>query len=241
MPEFKEGIYSKTTTQNIGAGSTARKQEYKSYYLAKPTDDGQVQIQVLDMNDEPLPYMELVPGDEFERRFTYVPDYLETRKSPKEKKVDQAIAQAEAHVRRKEYFSAEFEYDNALKLDEENVRANFGLGKVYLITGETDKAKKTFRTLSRVEAVFEAENKHIFNELGIELRRLHLHDQAIDYYVKAISFTRDDENLFFNAARAFFETGDYKNAVKFLKYALKLNPNLAEARKLLHNIKNAKT
>jgi tetratricopeptide (TPR) repeat protein len=237
MSEFKEGIYAETTVQNIGTGSTARSQEYKSYYLARPADDGQVKIQVLDMNDEPLPYVELVPLDEFERRFTYEPDYLKTKKSPKEKKVDKAIAQAEAHVRRKEYYSAEFEYDKALKLDEDNVRANFGVGKVYLATGETEKAKATFQKLSQVEAVFEAENKHIFNELGIELRRLHLYDQAIDYYLKALTFTRDDEHLFFNTARAYFDAGDLKNTEKLLKCALKLNPKLPEARKLLYNIK----
>ncbi len=241
MSEFIEGVYSETTVQNIGTGSTARRQEYKSYYLSNLSDDGQVQVQVLDMNDEPLPYMELVPLDEFKRRFKYEPGYLDKKKSVTDKQVDKAIAQAEAHVRRKEYFSAEFEYDKALKLDEENVRASFGVGKVYLATGETEKAKETFEKLSQIEAVFEAEHKHIFNDLGIELRRLHLYDQAIDYYVKALSFTSDDENLFFNTARAYYDAGDLKNTVKSLKYALKINPNLAEAQKLLSSIKKAQT
>ncbi|MEW6265482.1 MAG: tetratricopeptide repeat protein [Thermodesulfobacteriota bacterium] len=239
MPVIPEGVYIETVVQSIGTGSTARKQEIRNCYLAKSLDEELVQVQLMDMDDKLLPIFEKVPWADFQRRFKHEPDYFARKKSPLEKKVDQAIAQAEAHVRRQEYNSAEFEYNKALKLDEENVRANFGLGKVYLSTGEMDKAKATFAKLAKIEAVFEVKNKHVFNELGIELRRLGLYDQAIDYYLKALSFAQDDEHLHFNVARAYFEKGDLKNSMLFLGKALTMKPDLTEARKLLQAIEKA--
>ena len=239
MDNFQEGVYLEEVVQEIGTGGTARTQKIKNYYLAQPKGPDNVEIQLLDINGDPLPIKNVVPQADFTNRFVYQPDFKRDERTPKQKTVDKAIAQAEAHVRRKEYNSAEFEYGKALKLDEENVRANFGVAKVYLATGEADKAKDVFEKLAHIDAVFEEKNKHVFNELGIELRRLGLHDQAIAHYTKALSFTKDDENLYFNAARAYYEKGLLKEALGYLKKALTINRNLTEAIKLLEAIKKA--
>ena len=239
VSEIKEGIYLESYTATLGTGHTAKKQSLDNYYLARPLDNGMVEVQLLDIGFSPLPIKETVEKEIFRKRFKYTPDAGSNLKSDKEKKIDKAIAQAEAHFKRKEYYSAEYEYSKALKLDEENVRANFGAGKVYLVTGETDKARETFEKLAQIEAVFEPENKHIFNELGIELRRMKMYDQALEYYLKAISFSENDENLYFNAARAAYEKGDHKSARDFLGDALSLNPAMVEGRKLLALITRA--
>lgn len=237
---IEEGVYVEVVTQNIGTGGTSRTQEIKNYYMAKSVNDEVVQVQLMDMDDNPLPFKEEVPLADFNGRFEFVPEYLaKKKKSPQEQQVDKAIAQAEAHVKRKEFFSAEFEYNKALGLDEENVRANFGVGKVYLAQGDTEKARETFEKLAGIEAVFEDENKHIFNELGMELRRMKMYDQAIDYYTKALSIAQDDENLFFNVARAYFEKGEIKKSAAYLQKALKLNPNVTEFKQLALMIKKA--
>ena len=237
MNSIPEGVYLESRVQEIGTGGTARKQVIKNYYLAKEKSPGIIHIQLLDMNDNPLPITEDVPIEQFEKRFEYQPDYFETKKSPVAQKVDAAIAQAEVHFRKKEYFSAEFEYGKALKLDEENVRANFGVAKVYLAKGETDKAKVTFKKLANIEAIFEERHKHIFNELGMELRRLKLFNHAIAFYKRAIHIARNDENLYFNMGRAFYEKKEPGNAAKCLRAALKLNPKMPEAARLLETLK----
>jgi tetratricopeptide (TPR) repeat protein len=234
MSDIKEGVYYETVVQEIGTGGTSRRQEMRNYYIAKASGPDTISVQLLDMDDKPLPIVEEVEKDDFERRFTHDPDHRP--KTSTERTVDRAIAQAEAHYRRKEYNSAEFEYHKALKLDEENVRANFGLGKVYVTTGETEKAAAVFTKLAQIEAVFEDRNKHIFNELGIELRRMEMYDQALEYYRKALSIAPDDENLYFNMARSFYEKGDLTRTVKILEKALSLNPGFAEAQQLLERI-----
>lgn len=232
MTEIQDGIYVEVVSSTIGTGGTAKKQEITNYYKAESVGNGLIQIQLLDMNGDPLQIFEQVESADFQRRFRVAPDFSKTRRTSQEIKVDKAIAQAEVHVRRKELFSAEFEYNKALKLDEENVRANFGVGKVYLLQGDREKAREAFERLTNIDAVFDAENKYIFNELGIELRRMGLYDQAIAHYAKALSFAPDDENLHFNIGRACFEQGDPESAGKHLRQALTLNPDLQEAKQL---------
>lgn len=227
-----EGVYSETKIQKIGTMGTSRTQTIVDYYRVTRLDDKTMKIQILDMYGDPMPLTEKVPVDEFLKRFTFEPDKFQTRKTPNDLAAEKAIATAERHVARKEYNSAEYEYSKALKLDEENVRANFGLGKLYVETGEIEKASKIFTNLTQQENVLAPENKHFFNELGIELRGLKLYDQAIDFYKKALALSENDENLLFNIARAHHEKGETKEAADFLKKALAINPNMEAAKKL---------
>jgi len=230
--QIPEGIYSETKVQKIGTMSTSRSQTIVDYYKCTRVDDQTMSIQILDMYGDPMPLVEKVPTAEFLKRFTFEPDKFQTRKSPGDLAAEKAIATAERHVARKEYNSAEYEYSKALKADQENVRANFGLGKLYLLTGELDKAAKVFSSLARQDNVLAPENKHFFNELGIELRGLKLYSQAVEFYQKALSLAPDDENLLFNIARACLEGGNQALAAKYLDGALSLNPGHEAAGRL---------
>ncbi|MDL2227194.1 tetratricopeptide repeat protein [Deltaproteobacteria bacterium OttesenSCG-928-M10] len=227
-----EGIYSETKVQKIGTMSTSRTQTIVDYYKATRLDDNTMNVQILDMYGDPMPLMEKVPLADFLKRFTFEPDKFQTRKSPGDLATEKAIATAEKHVARKEYNSAEYEFSKALKLDEENVRANFGLGKLYMATGEVEKAATVFSNLSKQDNVLAPENKHFFNELGMELRGLKLYDQAVSFYRKALGLAPNDENLLFNIARACYEKGDKDLTAHFLECALNINPEMEAAKKL---------
>jgi tetratricopeptide (TPR) repeat protein len=228
-----EGVYSETKVESIGTMSTARKQTVVDYYQCVQLDEKTMSVQILDMDGHPLPLKQNVPLDEFLKRFTYEPEKFKEQKSPAQLTVDKHIAVAEKHVERKELNSAEFEYFKALKIDQENVRANFGLGTTYLKAGDVDKAADIFGRLSHQDNIMAPENKHFFTDLGRELRGLKLYDQAIDFYEKARQMMgTPDETLLFNIARAAYETGDQAKAGDFLDQALALNPALEPALKL---------
>ena len=229
-----EGVYSETKIQTIGTMSTARTQTIVDYYRCSQVDEKTMMVQILDMDGELLPIKEKVSLEDFLKRFTYEPDKFKTVKTAAEITAEKHVAMAEKHVARKEYFSAEFEFGKALKVDQENVRANFGLGKVYLETGDTVKAAEIFGQLSRQDNIItDPDNKHFFNDLGREMRGLKLYDQAIDFYEKAMSMMgSDDENLLFNIARAAYEKGDQDRTKIYLTKALDLNPELEPALKL---------
>ncbi len=244
MGNIINGVFAIEKTGVIGTGHTAKKVKQKMYCLAKQINDGEVAFRYLGANDKPMPDVEIIPKDEFLRKFTFQPYYLENKKTNSdekamEEKINKKIASAEEHVRRNESHSAEFEFKNALKLDEENLRANFGIGNLYLSMGEKEKAKEVFVNLSKIDAIFEEKNKHFFNECAINLRKQDLYDESIEYYMKAIDLSPHDENLYFNAARAYFEKEDVNKADECIQKALSINANFVEAKKLLGFVKAA--
>ena len=232
--EVKSGaVYLERIKSKVGTGDTAKAAVMENYWQAEPQDDGRIKMELLDNQDQPSGYSEMVDQEELDQRFYLVDGWKPRKQNPKQEKADKLTARAERHLEKEEYLSAEFEYNNALKLDEENVRANFGLGKTYIAMGETEKAREMFAKVANIEAVLEASNKHIFNECGIQLRKLGMHEEAIDYYRRALGLAKDDENLWFNFGRALWEGGHKDKAVAAIKQAAALNPNMAEAKALL--------
>ncbi len=119
------------------------------------------------------------------------------------------------------------------------MRSTFGLGLTYLRRNEARSAEAVFKRIVNLESAFEVRHKHMFNEFGMQLRRNGLFAQAIEYYARAIQLTGSDENLFFNLARAAFESGRLREAREQADKALALNPGLGEARKLLAAVDKA--
>ena len=95
--------------------------------------------------------------------------------------------------------------------------------------GQTGKAKEVFRKLSEIDAIFEEENKHIFNEFGIELRKANMTDEALANYLKALEISPKDENLYFNIARLYYDAKDFEKASEWIKKSITFNPHFREA------------
>jgi len=102
--------------------------------------------------------------------------------------------------------------------------------------GDAAKAADIFERVVGLDAAFAPEHKHLFNEFGINLRKSKLLDQAVDYYARALEITQNDENLYYNIGRAYFERGDVAEAIKNLRKALEIYPDFAEAKQFLDYI-----
>lgn len=232
-PEIPLGYYVERIKGKVGTGDTSKNATMENYWLASEVSQETVRVELLDMHDELTGFVEFVPLEDFFKRFDYAPEFKPRKVSLRQQQADRVSARAERHLEAKEYLSAEFEFSNAIKLDEQNVRANFGLGKTYLATGQPEKAANIFRKLGTIEAVLEPENKHIFNEFGMALRKMGLHAEAVRHYHRALTLAPGDENLWFNLGRALYEGGQLKQALGAIKKALEINPNLEAARQYL--------
>lgn len=224
------GIYLESIISKVGTGSTAKDAKMENLWRAKPLDGDFVEVELFDMNDLPSGYRERVTLKEFHQRFIYQKDWKPRKQDPQKEEADRIAARGERHLANNETFSAEFEFNNALKLDESSVRANFGLGQTYMAQGEADKARQIFKKLSTIEAVMEPRHKHIFNEFGIQLRKLGMYAEAIRYYQRALNLEKNDENLWFNFGRALHDGGRKQKAQVALKRALEINSEFTEAR-----------
>ncbi|MEW5771953.1 MAG: tetratricopeptide repeat protein [Thermodesulfobacteriota bacterium] len=227
------GVFSTEVMATIGAGTTKRRAPQKIYMFVEDLGDGQVTVQPVNKNFVPSGKKTVLTREKLLKDYLPEPSVYMHSVSPAMRALEAAADRGDQHREKDELFSAEFEYKNALRVDEEHVRSTFGLGLTYLKRSELRSAEAVFKRIVTLESAFEVRHKHLFNDFGIQLRRNGLFAQAMEYYGRAIQLTGQDENLFFNLARAAYESGRLREAREHAEKALALNPGLAEARKLL--------
>ncbi|WP_207264364.1 tetratricopeptide repeat protein [Desulfovibrio sp. Huiquan2017] len=220
------GVFSTQTVAKVGTGTTQRKTIQKTYWDAEELDTGEISVQPLNRNYVPSGPKRSIPRDDFLTKFNPEPEFYVSTVYPAIKEMDGAIVRGEKHRERGAAYSAEFEYQQAMAIDEDNVRANFGLGLTYLDRGDQTKANDIFERLVGLEAAFAPEHKHLFNDFGINMRKNRMYDQALQYYLRAEQLVQNDEHLFHNIARCYFEKGNIEGCKKYLLKSLELNPNL---------------
>ncbi len=223
-----KGIFYEETVITLGTGHTQKTQKVKNFCYAEQLDNDMVKVSFLGNEGNPTGIVIELPYDEFLKKYTFDPDYKV--KTKEEREHDKHLATAEKHRSRKEFHSAEWEYSTALKIDPESIRANFGIGTLYMEMGQPAKAKEVFRKLSEIDAIFEEDNKHIFNEFGIELRKANMIEEALSNYMKAIEISPSDENLYFNIARVYYDRRDWTNALSWIEKATHINPHFRDAK-----------
>jgi len=74
---------------------------------------------------------------------------------------------------------------------------------------------------------------HLYNRIGIVLRKMQDFQSAENYYRKALEITQADEYLFFNLGRLYFDWQRWDKTAEAAQRAVGLNPNFHEAKKLL--------
>lgn len=218
------GVFSTQEIRKVGTGTTTRRAVKKVFWFLEQDDAGLINCQALNSNYVPSGPKKIVPLDEVLNTFSPEPEFYMNSVYPKMQELERTVNNADAHIAKNETFSAEFEYDNALNIDEENIRANFGIGLTYLQRGETEKADNIFERLVNLEGAFNVEHKHLFNEFGISLRKNKLYTQAIEYYGRALELSTNDPNLYINIARVFLENAKYQECTAHLLKAYTLSP-----------------
>ncbi|MDL2285407.1 tetratricopeptide repeat protein [Desulfovibrio sp. OttesenSCG-928-F07] len=235
--ELITGVFSTQEVRKVGTGTTTRKSIHKSFWYCTEMQEGpnagKIEIQPLNSNYIPSGPKRVIEKETFLSDFSPEPEFYVATVFPRMREMNKTVARADRHRSNNELFSAEMEYNSALKVDEENVRANFGLGLTYLERNETDKAENIFTRLVKLDAAFEQEHKHLFNEFGIQLRKNKMYKQALEYYTRALDLSSTDENLYYNIARAALENKDLEKTTEMLLRALEVNPVMDEAMRFL--------
>lgn len=165
-----------------------------------------------------LSLMEWAAGDDPE------PEVYERQVLLKMRQFEGILEKAAEYREKNKNARAACEYRRALVLDEENIRANFGAGLVYLTQGDKEKAGEIFKRLLGLQGTFEERHKHMFNEFGISMRKNKMFQEAVEYYGRALELTRDDENLHINIARLLCEQKKFAACAQHLIQALRLVP-----------------
>ena len=150
------------------------------------------------------------------------------------------------------YGKAIVAFKKAVKINDLFAEAYKGLADAYKGKGDLDTCKKFLKKAAEVHAQFdrleetkslfieilkyEAETPNPFNTLGVNLRKQGDYPGAIHAYRQALELTPNDENIYFNMAKALYFMGKLDEASKEVVLALKMNPEFREANKLYQRI-----
>lgn len=150
------------------------------------------------------------------------------------------------------YGKAIVSFKKALKINELFAEAYRGLADAYKGKGDVEAYKKFLRKAADVHAQFDrleetksvfieilkfdSETPNPFNTLGVNLRKHGDYPGAIHAYKQALELTPNDENIYFNMAKAYYFMGKLESASDAVVMALKMNTQLREANKLYQRI-----
>ncbi len=143
-------------------------------------------------------------------------------------------------------------YKKAVKINDLFAEAYKGLAEAYKGKGDLDACKKFLKRAADVHAQFDrleetkelfieilkydSETPNPFNSLGVNLRKQGDYPGAIHAYRQALELTPNDENIYFNMAKALYFMGQLEQASTEVIMSLKMNPEFREANKLYQRI-----
>ncbi|MBN2139423.1 MAG: tetratricopeptide repeat protein [Desulfovibrionaceae bacterium] len=104
---------------------------------------------------------------------------------------------------------------------------------IYAEFDQMEKVKEVFIEILK----YEKDPINPFNNLGVRLRREGDYQGAIRAYRQALDLTPEDENIYFNLAKALYFMEERESALKNLTIALRMNKDFDEALKLYKTIK----
>lgn len=219
-------VFSTMQMLKLGTGSTTRKHISKQYWYIEELGDNMFSARRINSNHVPSGDARKIHLKELMKKYNPEIEFFEEKTIPAMDQLEDHLDDGDMHREDGKLYSAERCYNSALGMDEQNVRALFNLGMVYLDLQDKNKAKDMMDILLNFKATFEAKNQHLFNEFGISLRKADLYDEAVRYYTRALDFTKNDEHLYYNIARANYERSHWPECVEAIANAQKLNPEL---------------
>lgn len=154
---------------------------------------------------------------------------------------------------REKFGKAIVAFQKALRINDLFAEAYQGLAEAYKGKGDKEqcqfylkKAANLYAEFDRMEKVkeifidilkYDNTANNPFNTLGVRLRKNGDYQGAIRAYQQALEVTPNDENVYFNMAKAFFYMDDKVNALKYVTMSLRMNRNFGEALKLYKSLK----
>ena len=242
LPDMEEcrilGVYSMSRHTKTGQGTTSREHEQKTYWFVRRSPEGEHYVQALNANSNPSGPVAPVAKGEFLSNYQPESGYYEKRCLPFIESLKKKIALAEKHLAEEDLDGAEREFVKALLLDEKHPKANIELGKIYLGKGDGKKLAAALRRIFDIDVLFTEQERHLFNEFAISLRKEKRFTESVSFYEKALERNADDEHLHFNIARAYAEAGDTAAARRHLERAVALRPDFEPARRFLAHIRD---
>lgn len=225
-------VFSSDEQVKVGTGTTTRSHVSKLLWFVEELGNGKFSVRKINPHHVPSGEDRVIGLEELAEKYVPEVEFYEEYTLPAMELLEDYLDEGEAQREEGKLYSAEGQFDKALGLDEQNVRALFNLGLIYMELEDVGKTRDLLRSLLQIRSTFTGKDQHLFNEFGISLRKHGLCDEAVEYYSRALVFVADDDHLYYNLARANFERGNWEECVSALVRCREINPELEAARDL---------
>lgn len=211
-------VFSFIQPVKMGVGVNARTHDSRNYWYVEQV--GREMFEARLINDRHTPTGDPVPVTLHDLVGNYTPELAY---------YDEVVLPAMIEA-------AQVTHESGAGIDANVVMSLFGLSLVYLSRHEPDRTRALLESLVNVSSDFDGKDQFLFNDLGIALRKSGLYPEAISFFRRALDFVTDDENLYYNLARAYYENNDWEGCLRHLVMSHRINPQLDATRNLLELI-----
>ncbi|QJB58448.1 hypothetical protein HFN16_11105 [Pseudodesulfovibrio sp. zrk46] len=230
------GVYSHSTKYEYKVGERGSRYRHGTFWFVRKRSDDMFEVRPLNAHHVPSGVSRLVSHEDFLQYYTPELAYYQENTMPCLDNLRKKVRMGRRYFNMGQLERAEQEFCDAVLLQDDNVDSNMGLSEVYAEQQQFTKLRSVLDKLMNIDEVFREEQRHKFNEFGINLRKKELYDDAIRFYSKALEVNDEDENLHFNIARAFYSKDLIKECRKHLRRAIDINPKMNEAQLFLRSV-----
>jgi tetratricopeptide (TPR) repeat protein len=223
------GVYSHSTRYEYKVGERGSRYRHGTFWFVRKRSEDLFEVRPLNANHVPSGVCTLVSREDFLRFYTPELGYYQENTLPCMEALQKKVRMGRRYFNMGQLDRAEQEFCEAVLMQRDSVDGNMGLSEVYAEQQEFTKLRTVLDKLLNIDDTFREEQRHRFNEFGMNLRKQGCFDDAIRFYTKALEVNADDENLHFNIARAYHGRDDCEQCRKHLDRALELNPDMTEA------------
>lgn len=230
------GVYSHSSKYEYKVGERGSRYRHGTFWFVRRRNADTFEVRPLNANHVPSGVCKLVDKQDFLKYYTPELKYFQDNTLPCLESLQKKVRLGRRYFNLGQMDKAESEFCEAVLVQDDSVDGNMGLSEVYAEQQNFSKLRTVLDKLLNIDEVFREEQRHRFNEFGINLRKKELYDDAIRFYSKALEVNETDENLHFNIARAYHAKSMFKDSRKHLTRALEINPDMKEAKSFLRTI-----
>jgi len=227
------GVYSHSTKYEYKVGERGSRYRHGTFWFVRKRNDTIYEVRPLNANHVPSGVTKLVSKEDFLQFYTPELSYFQDNTLPCLETLQKKVRMGRRYFNLGQLDKAEHSFCDAVLMQDDSVDGNLGLSEIYAEQQEFTKLRAVLDKLLNIDEIFREEQRHRFNEFGINLRKKELFDDAIRFYDKALEVNELDENLHFNIARAYHGKEKGEKSREHLVRALELNPKMVEAKSFL--------
>ncbi len=231
------GVYSYSSEHEYRLGERNSRFRHGTYWYVHRIDEDIYEVRPINANHVPSGAPSRITRKEFLANYSPELSYYDNNTLPCLESLRKKVRLGRRYFNLGLLDKAERQFASAVIIQEDSIPGNIGLSQVYAEQQEFTKLRVVLDKLLNIDEVFREEQRHRFNEFGINLRKKGLYDDAIRFYSKALEVNEKDENLHFNIARAYHGNDMGKNCRDHLERALEIAPDMTAAKSMLRVIR----